>query len=653
MVVAGGIIALIAVVLLAGGVMTGYLWPEGSRSLSSLALRCKGTFSFVFLGHPPQFYCLTIEKNGRDYRVTKTDVFVVSYRDEFVIKEIATDALFSKKISVDVEGIGRREDFGVLLMGIDLVDKIMMGEKGALGGTAVFDYRINVRYGDKIIAAIPLRINVTPQDWLRYARTTEDKQAQIEYLKRAIAMNREDTNVRKMLAGLYFRGGKTGEAIAQYRDILTFKPDDLIALMELAKCYMKKKEYDMVIKTCIKLVRINREDASALAWMAFAYSHLGDWGRAIVNYKESLKLNPDDLTLRYKLGEAYEKTGKNGEAASQYRLILTKARDMDHVMIALADLSLKMGNYDEAIKWYRKIIERQPRNALAYAGIGLAYGGKELLKEEIESYQRSIALNPKEPVVHFNLAVAYEKGKRDQEAAEEYQKVLRIRPTDPDAMERLAEINFKGKRYREAISYYEKIVKTAKKKAAIHASLGFAYGELKKYRQSCENYEKAIRYGNKDLRLHYNLAFTYGKLGRTKEATSKYEKLAASRPTMEVLHLLAGYYTEEKLYASAIKTYKKMLGLTPRKAAVYSSLGYVCGLMGDVDKEITYYKTAIRYDPEDDVAYLNLGAAYEKKGMYREAFTAYTNAYELNPASGKAARKIPQMKIKILQQKYQ
>ena len=45
MVVARGIIALIAVVLFAGRFMAIYFWPEGARGLSSLALRWKGTFS--------------------------------------------------------------------------------------------------------------------------------------------------------------------------------------------------------------------------------------------------------------------------------------------------------------------------------------------------------------------------------------------------------------------------------------------------------------------------------------------------------------------------------------------------------------------------------------------------------------------------------
>ncbi len=59
----------------------------------------------------------------------------------------------------------------------------------------------------------------------------------------------------------------------------------------------------------------------------------------------------------------------------------------------------------------------------------------------------------------------------------------------------------------------------------------------------------------------------------------------------------------------------------------------------------------LKFDPEDDEVYANLGAAYEKKGLFAEALKAYTSAFELNPEATQVARKIPQMKIRILQQK--
>ena len=93
--------------------------------------------------------------------------------------------------------------------------------------------------------------------------------------------------------------------------------------------------------------------------------------------------------------------------------------------------------------------------------------------------------------------------------------------------------------------------------------------------------------------------------------------------------------------------------MEPKKAASYSSLGYAYAARGEWDKAIENYLIALKYDREDDELYANLGEAYEKKGLYPEALKAYTNAHELNPDSPRANKRIPKLKILLLQKKLQ
>ncbi len=646
------IAASVAAMLILAWIIATYAFPEKMHKYPLSLVRLKNTFSFVLLGGKPQFYYLDVEKNGKDYRLKKGDVLDISYRDEFVVKDITTDVFFGRGVTVHVDGLGGTDHFRVMLRGIDLVDKVVMTRSKGQRDAAADAGSIAVKYKGEVIASVPMKVVIMPQDWLRYAKNSENQQAQIEYLKRAIDMNKKDVGVRKMLAAIYEQSGLAEKAIAQYNDILSLKRDDAGSLAGLLRCYIKTRDYDKAIKAGVKLLKISPRDASVLANIGYAYGNTGAWGKAIANYKESLQINPDDTLVRFRLGEAYEKANDLKNAVEQYRIVLTKARETEHVKIALAGANLRAGNYDESIRLYKEIVAKQPRNATAYANLGLAYGGKGQWKEEIENYKKAISLNPKDPVVHYNLASAYEKRNQDHDAAREYQAVLKTNPGDLEATTKLADIDFKNKRYNEAIRVYEKILKTSPRKAAIHANLGFAYGELKKYKLSAEYYEKAIKYGIKDAQVHYNLAYTYDKLGRKKEAIREYEYVASSRPNMDVLDILAEHYTDEKQYENAIKTYKKMININPKRATAYSGLGYVYGLKNDVDKEIEYYKISLRYDAEDDDVYLSLGKAYEKKGMYQDALKAYIHAYELNPDSNVAAKKIPALKIKILQQKH-
>jgi tetratricopeptide (TPR) repeat protein len=258
-------------------------------------------------------------------------------------------------------------------------------------------------------------------------------------------------------------------------------------------------------------------------------------------------------------------------------------------------------------------------------------------------------LSPHDAIIRFNLGAAYERKKLYSDAISEYEVALKINSDDTDAQERLADLNFREKKYDQAIKYYGLLAKKYPRRSSIYANLGFAYGELKNYASSAENYEKAIKSDATSSNLHYNLAYTYGKLGREKDAIAEYEK--TSPLTKGIVSIIAQYYLKNKNSNQAIKYYKKIVALEPKKAASYSSLGYAYAAYNEWDKAIDNYLTALKYDREDDELYANLGEAYEKKGLYQEALKAYTNAYEINPDSARAVKRIPQIKIMLLQKK--
>ena len=231
--------------LISGFIVTNLFFADKRNGFSQGLKKAKGVVSFLLLGNTPGFYFIDMEKNGKDYRLTASDIFDVSYRDEFVIKDISTDAILNRHITVDVEGMGEQNDFRMLLRGIDLVDRVVMSNRIDPASQEVSAGSIHIKYRNDIIASIPMRVVVTPQDWLRYAKSSEDRQKQIEYLKKAITTNREDVGVRKMLAALYSQSGMVDRAIAQYQEILTLKPDDSAAMTDLFNCYVKIKAYDL------------------------------------------------------------------------------------------------------------------------------------------------------------------------------------------------------------------------------------------------------------------------------------------------------------------------------------------------------------------------------------------------------------------------
>ncbi len=649
-----GFFALLVLLLAVSSILAaGYLLPEKTRAVAAALIRTKNTIAFFVFSGTPHFYSLVVEKNGNEYILKAGDVFDVSYRDEFIVKKIETDVLAGGGLSVDIEGTGSRDDFGRLVKGVELVDKTVSGGKGEGAGKGGGELNFRVFYKDSLLASIPIRVVVMPQDWLRYARESKNLKIQIDYLRRAAKMTPEDTNVRRMLGALYFKSGLTAEAIGQYKEVLRLKPDDASALSGLVQCFLKTGAYDEAIRMGQRSLAVNPGDGQLLADIARAWGGLGNWGKAISASEAALKLLPGNPDVLYMLGEAYEKSGNPGMAAKQYRLVLEKAPHAEPAAVSLSGILLKTGDFDGAIKLYGEMLKRKPREAAIYANLGFAWGARGNRREEIANYRKAVALKPGDPVIHFNLAVAYEKEKKFAEAGAEYKEALKLNPNDYEAAGRLADIRFIEKKYQEAAVLYEKIIRKNPRKAALYTRLGFSYAALKQSGRAAENWEKAVRYGETDPQVRANLGKIYAQGGNIRKEKALYEKMATQKPAEGDLTRLLEIYSREKNYDKALGVYRKLIKLNPRKASLYSGAAYLYGLKGDTDKQIEYCLLSLKYDPEDYDAHVNLGAAYEKKGLLPEALNSYTAAYRLNPESQTAAKNIPRIKIMIMRQKQQ
>ncbi len=637
--------------------------PARTKEIDYLAQRGKNAFLHLIWNEKPRFYQLVWEKNGIDESLKEGDALMIGYRDEFVIKELITDALTGRGISVDVEGLGDENDYRRRLEGTNLVDATIRGRVKTTDTKGSFDFRVLIKYQGEAIAVLPIIVELTPQDWLRHARRTNDKKEQINFLKNALEMNGSDTSVRKTLAALYESQNQTAEAIQEYRQIINLAPKDLAARRELLKIHLSAKDYSEAIQTAQEIIKLDPNDNNARHEMATAYINQGKLDRAIAAYQEILKTEAANPLVHYKLGELHEKTGNLKKAIEHYQAAQTKRPKDRNIMIALAEVSIKAGNHDEAIKWLTELIKLEPKNANLYALLGMSYSSKGMIKEEIDSYQRSLQIKADNQTVRFNLAVAYEKNNMDRQAANAYQIILNAKPADWDVLERLANCLFRLRDFDGAITHYEKLDRLAKKSRKmghIYLNMAYAYGELEKYPQSAERYEAAIKQGLQDPIIYYNLAVTYGLMKNNKKAIEKkaieaYEKYAARQPTREVLDILAQYYMDNNQFDKAVKTYLRLVDMETKphaRAAIYSSLGYASSQLGNTDRAIEYYRLSLKFDSQDDEVYFSLGEAYEKKQLYQEARQAYLKALEYNHQSTRAKEKVRVMGVKLMQEKF-
>ncbi|HOI73675.1 MAG TPA: tetratricopeptide repeat protein [Syntrophales bacterium] len=634
-------------ILAAGGLSLAFSRTGAASPLERLG----GVFSFYLLGQPPRVYGLEGEKNGSFFTIRPGDALEVTYRDEFILRGVASDSLAGSGIDVRIEGFEEKTALGVLFKGLSFVDR-RTGERAEPGKAGSGEpARVSVLYNGREAAVFYIRASLTAQDFLRYARAAEDRKEKIHFLQQALALTPSDTEVRHELASEQEKAGRVDEAAAAYEEILKAKPADEAALTALVKIYLSRSAYDRVVSLCTRAVATNPKSAPAHAALALALQMQEKFDEAAKHYESALQLDPNNTSVRFRLGEVYDRMKKSGKAGEQYRRVLTGAPADRDAILALALTKLKAGDHDEAIYWYKAYLKQNPKSAAAWANLGLAYGGKGRGKEEIESYRKALALDPKNAVVLSNMALAYEKANQVREATDTWKKVLKVRPGDSGAASRLGELALREKRYREAASYFETALKESTRKGPLHTSAATAYAEMKQYGKAVEHYEKAIRNGVKDPEMHLAMATAYQQLGKNKEAEAAYGKAAASGASRDVLARVAAVHLREKRYDQAAKIYREMIRRFPGKGRSHAGLGDALYLKGDMDGAADAYRKAVRQDPREIGAWMGLGAVHERKGNLEEALKAYQRAWELNPDLSQAARKAREIRIRLLEKK--
>jgi tetratricopeptide (TPR) repeat protein len=145
-----------------------------------------------------------------------------------------------------------------------------------------------------------------------------------------------------------------------------------------------------------------------------------------------------------------------------------------------------------------------------------------------------------------------------------------------------------------------------------------------------ENYYKNLVEQSKD---YFNKAFKFQTEGLLEKAIENYNLSIELFPTAEAYTFLGWTYSLLGNYERAIEECKNAIETDPDYGNPYNDIGAYLLAQGKVEEAIPYIEMAInskRYDSYH-FAHLNLGRAFEMKGLWFEAVEEYRKSKELAP----------------------
>jgi tetratricopeptide (TPR) repeat protein len=339
----------------------------------------------------------------------------------------------------------------------------------------------------------------------------------IDYFKQAIKADPAATVVSDELAELYFRAGRSGEAIAELQDRLKKDPKALDARRLLARMYVG------MISRQDRAHSINQENLKL----------------AIEQFQIVVEQDPKDVDSWLLLGRLYQVAQNPAESQKAFERVIEVDPGNEEGMTGLALVYSGRGDNQRAAEMLKKVAERNP-NLRTLTSLADAYESLRDFAGAAEVLKRASELDPANTDLKRGMALDLLRAGKTDEALKAYTELTEEDPKDAESLLRLYQI------LRRA-------------------------GDLVKAREAL-NKAKLLAPDNVEIR--YAEVSLLDAEGHHAEAISAMKQLVDSTESrsyspperaarVQLLEQLGDLYRANAQYALAIETFKKIPDLDP------------------------------------------------------------------------------------------
>nr|MCU0254907.1 tetratricopeptide repeat protein [Acidobacteriota bacterium] len=280
-------------------------------------------------------------------------------------------------------------------------------------------------------------------------------------------------------------------------------------------------------------------------------------------------------------GEAALRAGTTGVAEASARY----AQALAYVPYEQARTALE--RYDQrdslerAVKLFNEALERDPRYALAHAGLGETYvrlwqltRDQQFRSLAEQHCERALALDDLVPQVWLTLGILHGQTGEYERALEDLDKSRARAPQSGDVARERAVVLARMQKFDEAEREYRSAIDLTPRAFAAHSHLAaFLRGRPGKLAESEAGFRRAIELAPENARLWSNLGAVLYLQDRFAEAEAAWTTSVGFHPTSAALSNIATRRFFEARYEEAVRLYEEASKLAPRDYRVWRNYG--------------------------------------------------------------------------------
>jgi tetratricopeptide (TPR) repeat protein len=294
----------------------------------------------------------------------------------------------------------------------------------------------------------------------------------------------------------------------------------------------------------------------------------------------------------------------------------------------------QQGKNAEAEQVWHSIAKANPRNAEAFAHLGLLEARQEHYEAAITFYRKALSLNPEFPALQLNLGLALFKTGKFQEAIQCFQVELKKHAGDQRLNILLGMSHYAVGDYTGAIPYLKEASQRDSKNLSLQLTLAHSCLWTKQTQCVLDAYRQILLIDENSAEADMLAAEALDQDGDNAGATKLFREAVVANPKEPNVHFGLGYLLwTQSLYPEAAKEFWAELENDPTRGQARAYLGDSYLQLNEYAKAMAELEKAVLVEGSMSLVHLDLGILYADAKRNDEAERELLKAVELDPKS--------------------
>ena len=400
----------------------------------------------------------------------------------------------------------------------------------------------------------------------------KDFKSAAEAYRRALDLNREDTDVKRAYGDALFRADDLDQALKVFGEILTEDKSDVAAALRISQIYRQKRDFGKAEEYAAKAVELDPanldaqfnsvslletegKNADAIKALKdviaglprkpagpgeknnrmFLLDQLGRLYRgndqtdlAVAAYREIIDLDPDaGARAGALIVETYRQAKEYAAAGREAQAFATRYPDDRLIKLMTANIQADLGQAKEAEATLKSLMDgkNDRENWISLSQVYEKSKNWTAMNEAIDQAAKLSTTSEEKEGVLFLRGAMYERMKKFDLAEAEFRKVLAMNPASPSTLNYLGYmLADRNVRLNEALEMLKKAVDQEPANSAFLDSLGWVYFRLNKLEDAEDTLRRALQPGVRDATVFDHLGDVCFGRNKLKDAIKQWER---------------------------------------------------------------------------------------------------------------------------------